>query len=401
MRFVVSVPNTTSQGDGIYIDEVAFTYNQVLLGAHSPGSFTFVDTAQSMANWVTEGTWGIGYNYFYGGGTSDLDFGPTTWTGTYFDCEKLAPTVGTYSAGNCGNTSGGKDVAIYNDILEYFPNTTYPDNSGDPSLPVGPEIISEVNFNWGSTQKPLNNATTDDFKDTFTARWRRNVSLAPGTYNFSTISDDGVRLWIDDYTGTDIIDPATVVGGTPNSRYIINNWGAHGPTLNYGSFTVTGGTINRTLTLEFFENGGGAVIILNATGSSYSFTDSPDPAFPTLVNSVFPGNSSIMLNGYFDLTNSTTPSLTYRRLYQLNGDSNAFYVDVSNDGGFTWSTLNSETLTSGSRLPPGNDWDQRIVSLSSYAGPGHDNVMIRFRLDTRTATTTTDGVYISDVHVSG
>ncbi|MCC6804551.1 MAG: hypothetical protein IT319_16830, partial [Anaerolineae bacterium] len=166
------------------------------------------------------------------------------------------------------------------------------------------------------------------------------------------------------------------------------------------------------LTLEFYENGGDAVIILNATKGGYSFTDSPNTPYSacspndgdtcinsqTVVKSDYPGNSSLMLKGFFNLSTSTTPSLQYQRLYLLPAN-NRFYVEVSTDGGFNWTTITSENLENTTRLPPSNYWDQRNVSLAAYNGQAH--VMIRFRLDTRSSGGTTgDGVYISEIIVT-
>jgi hypothetical protein len=342
-----------------------------------------------MLNWVAEGSWGLGQNYYVGTGTSSLDFGSTTWSGTYFDCAGLG-----YS--NCNLPSTYTTMLI--DQTNYPPAN--PLQQTGPK--IGPENIADINFNWGTTGRPLNGASDDPaFADTFVARWTRNVTLSPGTYSFSAIFDDAVRLWIDDATGTNLTgSPATASGGGANSQYMLNDWVAYGaPTLRYTSFTVTG-NISRVLTLEYFENTGNAQIILNATRSSYSFTDSPDPAFPTIVNSLYPGNSSLMLGGFFSLPAVGTPSLEYQRLYDLPAN-NFFYVEVSTDGGFTWTQIASETKTGAQRLPPSQYWEAQNVSLSLYSG--QSNIMIRFRLDTRGAAAsggvTGDGVYIAEIRI--
>lgn len=394
VRFVMRVPNTTNQADGMYIDEVAFTYN--------PRQFALplTDSAQNLLNWVAEGSWQLGLNYYAGTGTSTADFGATQWSGSYFDCEGLG-----YSS--CGSTS------TYTTILRDYPLTTYPANSGNPAQPIGPENIPDINFNWGTGNPAATNGVPLSFTNTFVARWKRTVLLSPGTYSFSTISDDGVRLWIDDTTGTNIIGavvPATLGGGA-NSRYIINNWGDHSASLDYATFTVSSG-ITRVLTLEFYENGGDAIVILNATRSSFSFTDSPNPQTgcghnpPTCVNgfstvnSTYPGNSSLMLGGVFSLP-SGTPRLEYQRLYDLPAN-NFFYVEVSTDGGFAWTQIGTETLSGSQRLPPSQYWESRVVPLSSYLG--QTNVMVRFRLDTRgaaaTGGVTGDGIYIASVRIA-
>ncbi|MFN8450341.1 MAG: PA14 domain-containing protein [Anaerolineae bacterium] len=308
---------------------------------------------------------------------------------------------------NCASTNTYYNQSAQTGILADHANLSpvAPFNSTDPTQPIGPELISDINFNWGSTSRPLNGASPVNFDNTFVARWTRSVTLSPGTYSFSTVSDDGVSLWIDDVSSTNLSANRPGGGG-----YIINDWTDHAPRLTYTTFTVSS-AISRVLTLEYYENGGGAVMILNATRSNYSFTDSPNTPYTacspddavtcinglTVVQSVTPGNSSLMLNGFFDLSGAGTPSLSYQRLYQL-AANNFFYVEVSTDGGFNWATLTGENLSNTTRLPPGNYWDTRNIDLSSYKQP---NVMIRFRLDTRTSGgTTRDGVYIANIRVA-
>lgn len=96
-----------------------------------------------------------------------------------------------------------------------------------------------VNFNWGSaapgTGVPANQ---------FSVRWTGTITIpTTGSYRFRTVSDDGVRLWI-------------------NGSQLINNWTNHSATTN------TSSTVNLTagqrvpITLEYYENGGSAVMQL-------------------------------------------------------------------------------------------------------------------------------------------
>ncbi|MCC6802018.1 MAG: hypothetical protein IT319_03960, partial [Anaerolineae bacterium] len=220
VRFVVSNATAGGTADGMYVDEVAFTY--------SPNQYTlpFSDSGQSLVNWVAEGTWGLGQNYFAGTGTSAADFGGTSWVGTYFDCEGLG-----YSGSGCGSPS------TYSTMLVSETNYLPTDPFVQTGPKIGPEIISDVNFNWVDPERPLNNGSDDiTFDDTFLARWTRSVTLTAGTYSFNTVSDDGVRLWIDDSTGTDLIgSSAASSGGGANSKYIINQWGDHSARLDTGT----------------------------------------------------------------------------------------------------------------------------------------------------------------------
>ena len=69
----------------------------------------------------------------------------------------------------------------------YWNNQTL---SGSPAL-VRDDV--QVGFNWGngSPAPGLINA------DHFSARWTRNIEATPGKYRFTTTSDDGIRVWVD------------------------------------------------------------------------------------------------------------------------------------------------------------------------------------------------------------
>ena len=96
-----------------------------------------------------------------------------------------------------------------------------------------------VDFDWG-TGRPAVGVPADGF----TVRWSGTVTVpTTGTYNFRTVSDDGVRLW---------------VGGTQR----INNWTDHAPTTNTSAnISLTAGQ-RVAVVLEYYERGGGAQIRL-------------------------------------------------------------------------------------------------------------------------------------------
>jgi hypothetical protein len=95
-----------------------------------------------------------------------------------------------------------------------------------------------VNFDWGS-----NSPDALIGADTFSVRWTGWVQApSSGSYSFHSISDDGVRLWV-------------------NKQLIINNWTDHGAIENSGAITLTAGK-KYDITLEYYENGGAAVIKL-------------------------------------------------------------------------------------------------------------------------------------------
>ncbi len=104
-----------------------------------------------------------------------------------------------------------------------------------------------VNFNWGSgSPDPAIGA------DTFSVQWTGQVEpMYSETYTFYTTSDDGVRLWV-------------------NAQLIIDNWTDHGPTENSGTIALTAG-VKYDISMDFYENGGGAVAELRWSSASQAY----------------------------------------------------------------------------------------------------------------------------------
>jgi hypothetical protein len=102
-------------------------------------------------------------------------------------------------------------------------------------------IDNVVDFDWG-TGSPDPAVPSDQFS----VRWTGFVIInVAGTYTFWTDSDDGVRLKVSDST-------------------VVENWTDHAPTWNSGSIFLSADA--HPLVLEFYENGGGAVMQLQYQG---------------------------------------------------------------------------------------------------------------------------------------
>ena len=131
-----------------------------------------------------------------------------------------ATYTATYQATGSGGTGTGLTAAYFNNA----------DFTGAMVSRVDPV----VDFNWG-TGSPATGIAVD----TFSTRWTGQVE-APftGAYTFYTVSDDGVRLWV-------------------NNQQIVNNWTDHAPAENSGTITLTAGQ-RYDIRMEFYENGGGA-----------------------------------------------------------------------------------------------------------------------------------------------
>ncbi|MBL7063116.1 MAG: hypothetical protein ISS49_02760 [Anaerolineae bacterium] len=109
---------------------------------------------------------------------------------------------------------------------EYFNNR---DSSGTPVLV---RTDSTVNFNWG-----WNSPASEVNRDDFSVRWSGNFPFESGRYRFTTYSDDGVRLYVDD-------------------QLVIDSWR---PMRGYRSATLNLSAGTHTVRLEYFERSGVAL----------------------------------------------------------------------------------------------------------------------------------------------
>jgi glucose/arabinose dehydrogenase len=121
-----------------------------------------------------------------------------------------------------------RTVAATPDWLgEYFSNTTL---SGSPTLTRND---AEINFDWGSgapdPSLPTNN---------FSVRWTRSIAFAEGRYRFTTTTDDGVRLYVDEVL-------------------VIDKWVAQSATSWQAEVTLTAG--DHDVRMEYFEGSATAV----------------------------------------------------------------------------------------------------------------------------------------------
>ena len=99
-----------------------------------------------------------------------------------------------------------------------------------------------VNFDWASGA-PVPGIGAD----TFSVRWTGQVrAKVTGTHTFYTMSDDGVRLFV-------------------NGQAVIDNWTDHSPTENTGAISLTAGQ-KYDIRMEVYENGAQAVAQLRWSG---------------------------------------------------------------------------------------------------------------------------------------
>jgi uncharacterized protein YraI len=112
-------------------------------------------------------------------------------------------------------------VTINNWRGEYYNN---------PSLSGGPAVIRDdgsVDFNWGN-----NSPAAGIGNDNFSVRWTRTVVLPAGRYRFTTRTDDGARLWV-------------------NNQLIIDRWFPQAVQSTDAELDLFGGPVS--IKMEYFD----------------------------------------------------------------------------------------------------------------------------------------------------
>lgn len=164
-----------------------------------------------------------------------IDQGPTTYTADVAVTAGMHEIIVEYYENSIGavasfsyDITSGAPLAGFTG--EYFANQ---DLSGAPLLTRQDTFI---NFIW-------NDGSPDPLipVDNFSTRWTKTDTYTAGNHTFTTKSDDGVRLWVDDVL-------------------VIDNWTDHGMTTDSAVVNLTAG--EHLIKMEYYENGGGAIAIL-------------------------------------------------------------------------------------------------------------------------------------------
>ena len=134
-----------------------------------------------------------------------------------------------------------------------------------------------LNFDWGSGPPDASISA-----DNFTVIWTGAVQPQfEEIYTFYTRVDDGVRLWV-------------------NGQLVVDRWIDQAPTEWNGSIAVHAGQ-KYPITMEYYENGGGAVAQLSWSSPSTAKTIVPQSQlYPRYASSFLPVNNAFT-NGTFRL----------------------------------------------------------------------------------------------------
>jgi len=107
-------------------------------------------------------------------------------------------------------------------------------------------IDAQVDFDWGASS-PIGGVGTDYF----TVRWSGEIEFSQtGNHRFRTVTDDGVRLYIDWNRDGDFSD---------SNETLINNWSDHSSTTDTSSsVNVSNISVRYPIRMDFYERGGSA-----------------------------------------------------------------------------------------------------------------------------------------------
>ncbi len=190
---------------------------------------------------------------------------PLSVTGVVgFQRELAAPPTAVAADGTVYRFTGWSDGrAIRHVITTADTNTTYTatyapstpftgeyfDNGNLSGAPVLTRPDPRIDFVWqGGSPDPAVPV------DGFSVRWSKTEFFAGARYRFTTATDDGVRLYLD-------------------NRLVIDHWqGQPGTAYDYETEFFTG---NHTVTMEYFEGGGDALAKLTWDTT----TNQPDDTF--------------------------------------------------------------------------------------------------------------------------
>lgn len=173
-----------------------------------------------------------------------------------------------------------------------------------------------------------------------------------------------------------------------------------GPASAQRSFTTAGGGTPVTLINEGAESGAAGWTFTKNTGSGWSIETSTDSrsgakrfksnvGYTTYLN----GADWSVVSPVFSLAGKTSATLTFYNKYKTESGYDFFRVEISTNGGSTWTQLRS---VSGQSTGYPSWASQVSLSLSGYAG--QSNLKLRFRF-TSDSTVADWGVAFDDVVV--
>ena len=287
-----------------------------------------------------------------------------TWT------SRTSPSDNNWCSVTYGN---GLFVAVANNgtgskVMTSPDGTRWTTRSGPSSYASGVKVDLYEGMNF-QTFRATTISSTVNFDDSFdTLRGGDGESYSirvtgqiqaytNGTNTFKTNSDDGVRVWV-------------------NGNQVLNNWTDHGPVIN--AFNVNDLVQGEwyDFTLEFYENGGGAIIqLLNENQTILTTLRHSGSYNNNNWNSVTYGNGlfvAVSSNGTGDRVMTSPDGITWNSRTSASDNNwssvvygNGLFAAVSNSGtgnrvmtssdGTTWISRTSASDNNWSSVTYGNE----------------------------------------------
>ena len=197
-------------------------------------------------------------------------------------------------------------------------------------------IDPTIDFVWG-TGSPAAGIGAD----TFSARWTGEiVPQFSETYTFYTVSDDGVRLWV-------------------NGVRIVNNWTNHAAVENRGTIALTAGQ-RYPIVMEYYENAGSATARL-----LWSSASTPKAVVPSSRLFPAPGGTPSAIHVNFQLSSAPVPAGYLK-------DGGQAYGARGNGQTYGWNIDNSAQMRDrNSGVSP----DQRYDTLAYMQRPANPDAV--------------------------
>ncbi len=163
--------------------------------------------------------------------------------------ESVPPSGSVFPIGTTQVISTARENGVvvatcsFNVIVQPSPTLPNPNGTGLLGVYFDNQNLTEprlarteaVDFDWG-----LGSPGTGVGPDTFSVRWSgKIVPRYTDEYRLFTVSDDGIRVWIDGFL-------------------VIDAWFDHAPTEHYADWPLEAGRAHD-IVIEMYENGGGAV----------------------------------------------------------------------------------------------------------------------------------------------
>lgn len=127
----------------------------------------------------------------------------------------------------------GRQASLQSGVQEGLLGSYF--NNADFTDPVFDRVDAMVDFNWGSGSPDPKVGS-----NSFSVRWSGFVTPEYSeTYTFYTVSDDGVKLWV-------------------NDELVVSDWSDHAPRERSGEISLKAG-VSYSVKIEYYENAGGAV----------------------------------------------------------------------------------------------------------------------------------------------